>query len=533
MTHVNQKVLSWVVFALGTLSALFFAVYTDHRWEDWYITFRASKNLSEGLGLTFNVSEKVHSFTSPLGTLIPAFLHFITKDDEAVIWSFRFINIALIGLVVKLVFDLLSNLVKAPIWISFAVASALIFDEKSIDYSINGMETAFMLLGIVLLVQELFKENVVPDFTRLGIICAFLMWSRPDAFIHIGALMTGFLIFKNKSRTYLLGFFKAGIVGILFYLPWVLFAWWYYGNPIPNTILAKGFTLTFESVLNRTMHYIQSVFTGLVSSEAPYLWIFGPAYYYFESWPVVLMLILKWISYVAVLLWCIPTVGKNARFLSFSAFCIASYLIIFSPTIYPWYIPAVMVICLLAIGCAVTMPAESLLKMQIQKWMQAGVLGILLVAQFWVYTGGLIQMRIQQALIENGLRKEIGLWLKQESKTTKETVFLEPLGYIGFYSELTMYDYPGLCNKKMIEARKKLKTESYLKLINYLRPDWVVFRPWDLKSKGSAKDAESFINHYQLSRTFSQKDKVEHLNIYGRNYLAYDSEFVIYKKIEK
>jgi hypothetical protein len=528
MSYPVQKVISWSVFVLGVLSALFFAVYTDHRWEDWYITFRASKNLSEGLGFTFNMNERVHSFTSPLGTLIPALLHFITKDDEAVIWSFRVINMLLIGLVAKLVFDLFSTFIKAPILPALLVTLALIFDEKSIDYSINGMETAFMLLGIVLLVRELFKTST-PNPLRLGLIFAFLMWSRPDAFIHIGSLLLGYLLFRNNSKTHFTAFFKGGMLGILFYVPWVLFAWWYYGNPVPNTILAKGFTLTAESILNRTWHYVQSVFMGFVSSEAPFLWIFAPAYYYYESWPTVLLFVLKVVTYVSVFLWVVPKVNSNARFLSFAAFLIASYLNIFSPTIYPWYIPAVMVICLVSLGCAVAQPVKSLAGTGNVKWLSLGVLGILLVAQLWVYTGGLLQMRSQQVIIENGLRKEIGLWLKKESKTPEETVFLEPLGYIGFYSGLTMYDYPGLCNTKVINARKKLKTESYVQLINYLKPNWVVFRPWDL-GKATKEEAATFATLYDEAKVFSQKDKIADLNVYGKNYLAYDSEFIVYKK---
>jgi hypothetical protein len=422
MSVTSPKYFSWVIFALGTLSALFFAVYTDHRWEDWYITFRASKNLSEGLGFTFNMNERVHSFTSPIGTLIPALLHFITHDDEAVIWSFRVINMLLIGLTAMLVFNLFSVTIKASFLPALLVVLALVFDEKSIDYSINGMETAFMLLGIVLLVRELFMRQVLSPL-RLGLIFAFLMWSRPDAFIHIGSLLLGYLLFKDRSWNRIRDFFQGGIVGILFYAPWILFAWWYYGNPVPNTILAKGFTLTLESILNRTLHYFQSVFMGLVSSEAPFLWIFAPAYYYYDSWPFVLLFSMKCITYVAVFLWVIPKVNSNARFLSFAAFLVASYLNIFSPTIYPWYIPAVMVICLISIGCAVAQPARFATG-DGRKWLSVGVLSFLLVAQLWVYFGGLVQMEAQQNLIENGLRKKIGLWLKEESKRRRKPFFL-------------------------------------------------------------------------------------------------------------
>src|SRR6185312_4860456 len=66
------------------------------------------------------------------------------------------------------------------------------------------------------------------------------------------------------------------------------------------------------------------------------------------------------------------------------------------------------------------------------------------------------QMQVQQALIENGLRRQIGLWLRDHAKTPQDTVMLEPLGYIGYFSGLKMLDYPGLASKEMVEVRKRL-----------------------------------------------------------------------------
>lgn len=65
---------SWLSFRAGIFLGVFFLAvgwvsYTDHVWEDYFITYRASKNLAEGNGLTYTVGERVHSFTSPLGVL--------------------------------------------------------------------------------------------------------------------------------------------------------------------------------------------------------------------------------------------------------------------------------------------------------------------------------------------------------------------------------------------------------------------------------------------------------------------------------
>lgn len=48
------------------------AAVTSHVWEDFWITFRSSKNLAAGHGLVFNPGDRLHTFTSPLGVLLPA-----------------------------------------------------------------------------------------------------------------------------------------------------------------------------------------------------------------------------------------------------------------------------------------------------------------------------------------------------------------------------------------------------------------------------------------------------------------------------
>lgn len=80
--------------ALVFLVAMIFAVVTGHGWEDYWITFRASKNLALGQGLVFTPGERLHTFTSPLGVLLPAALSWLTGNhsDALVFWLFRLLS---------------------------------------------------------------------------------------------------------------------------------------------------------------------------------------------------------------------------------------------------------------------------------------------------------------------------------------------------------------------------------------------------------------------------------------------------------
>src|SRR3954470_3749188 len=89
----------WPLIAAAFALPLLFAVITNHAWEDYFITLRASRNLVEGNGLVFNPGERLHTFTSPLGVLIPALCTWIAGPGRELLalWLFRVFNAALLA----------------------------------------------------------------------------------------------------------------------------------------------------------------------------------------------------------------------------------------------------------------------------------------------------------------------------------------------------------------------------------------------------------------------------------------------------
>lgn len=226
-----------LVFISIVSIALLYAGYTDHRWEDWYITYRASKNLATGHGLTFTVGEHVYSYTSVIGTLVPSFLNLITGNtsDELVIWLFRVVNVIFLGftgiLLLRIAESKGFSLVAKILLIVLFATNILI-----IDFSINGMETAFMMFFITSLLSVLLIPEV-PSTLKLGFIFTGLVYTRPDAFIYAGTLLLGFFIFQPvindaiKNRFDFVKFFLKPIcIAIVAYLPWLIWAWSYYGD---------------------------------------------------------------------------------------------------------------------------------------------------------------------------------------------------------------------------------------------------------------------------------------------------------------
>ena len=168
--------LKWVAALAIGLLALLFAALTRAAWEDYYITFRSSQNLVDGHGLVYNPGERVHTFTSPLGVLLPALAYAITGSATGALWLFRILSAAFLGAAAWLAAGALAE----QGWKRAATVTALalgLAQIKTIEFAANGMETGMLVFFTVLA----FRELVRPEGPRRGTLaCAYagLMWTR-------------------------------------------------------------------------------------------------------------------------------------------------------------------------------------------------------------------------------------------------------------------------------------------------------------------------------------------------------------------
>ena len=96
---MQRRNLKWLIAVVAFTIPIAFALFTNHAWEDYYITLRSSRNLLEGNGLVFNAGDRLHTFTSPLGVLIPALCTWLVGLDHelAALWIFRVFNATLLA----------------------------------------------------------------------------------------------------------------------------------------------------------------------------------------------------------------------------------------------------------------------------------------------------------------------------------------------------------------------------------------------------------------------------------------------------
>lgn len=514
----------YIVALVACLVPLAFAALTNHVWEDYLITLRASRNLVEGNGLVFNPGDRLHTFTSPLGVLVPAlFTWMVGPNHEAAgIWLFRLFSAGVLAAALVIAWRRLQTLGVGRVG-CFVALGLLCFDQKLVDFSTNGMETAMLVFFVLLLWSEL-ERSPEPRAFPLALACAGLMWTRPDAFILGGALIVPRLIFRSATpetkpltlRTLVV------VVGIALaiYLPWLLIATWYYGTPIPHTIIAKS---AVSPKPEWTTFVLMPWLT--LKGDSMLMDLFLPTYWIYGGWPAQIARFGYVLSLIAAFAWIVPKLPSHARRLSLSVFLGMFYVC--SIILFPWYSPPWGAIASLAVGCTLD-ALVAWAKARDFGWFVSGLriaAAMIVAIQFAMLAATTWEMRTQQRLIENTVRRPIGEWLRANARP-HDTVFLEPLGYIGYYSQLKTYDYPGLSSREVV-ATIRSGARRFTEVIDRLRPTWIVVRPFEIADASLPQNA--VWRQYVHVRTWSARAELDAEKIVpGRGWLEHDAEFLVF-----
>lgn len=517
-------------FGLAVLAAFVFAAITHHAWEDYWITFRASKHLATGDGLVFNVADRLHTFTSPLGVLLPAAASLLTGNgsEDAALWVFRAMcALALGGAAALLVWT--SQQRRYGTVATVAVVAWLVTDAKTLDFTINGMETAFMLL---FLAYALWAHLVggARQWLHLGAAWAGLMWTRPDSFVYIALIAAGVLLFdampQRTTRVERVRLFaRAAAFATVLYAPWLIFTHCYYGTVVPHTVAAKSGLGAPHTLIDFVVSTLSLPFQ-FPSQGSTIARAFLPSYYLIGGWPPALLTVAWVAGTFCALLWLLPGVRAESRVASLAFFGAHAYLSYFPNYAYPWYLPSTTLLAFVAAAGVL----QQCLERTWPRRIAIGVATASLVIAGWTTWQVARQAAAQQRLVDDGNRRHIGEWLGAHA-APGETVFLEPLGYIGYYSGLKTYDFPGMSSREMVAARHRVGND-WSTLIRDLRPTWLVLRPAEI-ARLNASDPALLESEYTAQRDFSVADSVAKLRVYGRLAIMSDARFTVFRAVTR
>jgi hypothetical protein len=327
-------------------------------------------------------------------------------------------------------------------------------------------------------------------------------------------------------------FLKAAIVLAVLYVPWLIWTWYYYGSIIPHTIIAKGLGIPIINI-NEIKNFLIFPLKHTKSLDT----IFMPIYYKFGGWGHLPIYFTRLLALLVTFYWCLPFARPQARAISFAIWLAHYYLI--KTLEQPWYFVSVTVLSIFILSHIVQqgMVFLDLLKNKLSSKFSGRlkiifylIVGLVLFTGLSFTAAGAYMLRLQQEIIEKGNRTQIGLWLKEKARSPEDTVFLEPLGYIGYYSQLKILDCSGIASREVVAARCKLGN-SFAKLIFELKPDWLVLRPWEIQSIQNEMPS-LLTSSYRPLKVFDVSDKVlPYSKIPGHSYLKVDQTFTVFKKI--
>jgi hypothetical protein len=510
-----------IFVTVATAVCLGYAFYTQHIWEDYFITFRFSKNLVEGRGLAYNASERVHGFTSPLGVLLPAFFYWILGQTSYLpaLWAFRIASIAAFVGAGLMVLKALGQ--NSPQYRLIRCAFGLLFilQVKAVAFSVNGMETAFLLFFLAWAIW-LFAAPGPSRWLAQGCCWAGLLWTRPDGCVYIIALALGQLAFDGKDRKALLcAQLKSLLVAAPLYLPWVAWTWWYYGSPVPQTVVAKGFA--GEGPID-VLGFLLRMWNEWPLKAAQ---VFYPFYFSGEPrWITTLSFIL---AFFCLFYWLLPVDDRLGRFASL-CFAVLCFYFAYMPTLFPWYTPPAGLCALIVLSRGVFTLARAIVRFRLlAPGFALGTLGILCCLTGYVFAITARTMRIQEKEIEMGNRATVGRWLGEHVRSS-ETVYLEPAGYIGYFSNAHIIDWPGLLSPQVVQLRRDRQLNFY-SMVGQLQSDWVVLRGREVDAM--LQNEPYFKKNYSLVQGFDATARLQKYGyIFNAEYLLFDSSYWVYRK---
>ncbi|MDQ5978883.1 MAG: hypothetical protein QG602_1857 [Verrucomicrobiota bacterium] len=508
---------TWLLVLLAAASPAVFAAVTDNIWEDFFITYRCSLNLVRGEGLVYEVGRRLHVFTSPLGVLLPSgFAKLLgTEDPLLVMQAFRVFSCLVLAAAWAVVAGRLPGIMAALVTAAF-----WFLDPKLAAYSTNGMETALLVLFVLLAWRAMLDGRMVVAGLALG----GAMWTRPDGFVFVGALAVGVMLFPAERRPGWRGWLTMAVTAGVVYLPWFAWAWAYYGTPVPNTIQAKGTHLLSADSLGSLATYPWRYFFGRSTVHDAFL----PPYFFFGGWPDWLGWYGRVLAVAAAVVAAWPRCARPARIAGLGFVLGGAYLTV--TTRAPWYFPMWQIMAYIAIGGGVTAVAGlPAMRGALRRGVLFAGVGLAVAVQAWLFVAVAVQLREQQRLIEWGLRAPLGRALAKAARSPQDTVFLEPLGYIGFYSGLSMRDTPGLCAPEVIRLRRA-GTLAMSSLATSLRTDWAILRGMEFLRLSPAERAE-LEKDYMLWTVFDEREKVQQVGwLPGRDFLLFDAHYSVWRR---
>lgn len=457
------------IFVIGGLC---YTSLSHYAYDDPFITYRYARNLRDGLGYVYNPGERIQSTTTPLFTLLLALAGSVWPDLPRLAILIGAISLAAGGL---LLWDIARSW-KTPLagW-----ASLFLYPTFSLLLFTLGSETPLYLALCLAAIAFYLRRR----YHLAAALSALAALTRPDGILLAAVLAADYIFLVRKPIPW-----RAALVYLGLTLPWLIFAWIYFGSPLPVTLAAKqhqgalaisqpfasGLLMILRTYTNQWYHGIQLALFLLGAAawvRRPGRWgllvIWSAAYFAAYS----LLGVTRYFWYYA------PLVPAMVAVTGLGVHAICKYLALRSRLAQP-----VIVVLLLTVSLA-----------------QANTL--------W----GLRGFKDTRAAVYTA----IGAWLQANTPAEASVASLE-VGIIGYYAERTMIDFAGLLHPDVASRLTPGGTYDIAAqyAVEHYQPDYLVIRKGDfddLRRSIGKNDACHVVEHFAAE----QYDIAGNFNIYA------------------
>ena len=230
--------------------------------DDAYITFRYAQNIIDGNGMVYNPGERVLGTTTPIYSFTMAILGSIFGGVDAPYpWISLLVNTFADALTAILLIRLGQSLGHRRA--GYATAFIWSIAPMSVTFAIGGMETSVFVCLMVATFYFYSKGSLVPA----SLMASLSLLTRPDALLFILPLgldrLRRAIFVRQSSLRERISFNEVAAFAVPTLL-WVVFAFLYFGNPLPNSIAAKtaAYLLPGEAALIRLLQHYATPFLG-------------------------------------------------------------------------------------------------------------------------------------------------------------------------------------------------------------------------------------------------------------------------------
>ena len=471
MSETLQKYAKFPLLAVVfTVLVKLLFLLTHHIQEDAFITWRVAQNLLDYGVIGFNGETKISASTTHFYVFVSYIFNLIFGKEDF-IYPLLIFNSLLFTIgsyfLSKLI---LENPVHQAIFIFlFGIL------PPSIKISILGMEYGILFFLEMALLYFGFKQNKIWAQILFPIL---ILFTRIDTVIFLGIVFLVDIIWNKKIRWfYILG----GMLGVAVLMS---FNWFYFGELVNNTIVAKSVTYAKNMSLALQWKYFlmnYGNFWGMLKLPGD----FNPF--------TILVLFFELLAFLYIVS---KRESKNLFIWIIFLFGWTKQLIFISQRSYfDWYywVPQILLFAVILVF---------VLEQKTYKFWWISLLII-----FYILPMAAFQT-IHSIATGNGewnYRRSIGLFLKDYEKDKNQYILLEPAGYIPYFSGLKAIDEVGLVDKEIQTEIKKDKANYWKNTVEKRKPKYLL-APKDLFE---GKDGSFYQENYQLLKEFRIKN---HLN---------------------